>query len=975
MAPRLRIELLGPVRIEVDGAPLVVDTRKATALLAFLAVSGRPASREAIAAMLWPESDEAGAHGALRRTLSVLKAALGGAGLTIERGSVALRPEDCDVDAWRFSEALARVRGHAHPADGRCASCLDELEQAVALDRGEFMAGFTLRSSEVFDVWQAAEAQAYGRELTGALERLARGRAAQRRWEAAISAARRWLLLDELHEPAHVVLISALAAAGEPAAALLQYRECVRVLDRELGVAPLAETTALAEAIRDGQFASTPPLKDPEGTGRPVDGEVSRSPALHHGPLIGRDAELATLGGGYEATGPDGRLLLVEGEAGIGKTRLGIGLAEYVQARGGLALTAHSYAGETEIAFAPIVELIRAGVARPGGSGRLAAMRPDLRDEAARLMPQLRASRAPLILAPGDPFGRTRLFEALAEILVALAGGPGRGLLWVDDLHRANSSTLEFVGYLARRLRGRPIALLVTWRPEELGPGVRDQIFSAPEGDGLAVPLELARFERPQVAALVTSTLGHPVEAALADALFDRSEGLPLYVAEALAAPTLDQARMPDGVVALLQARIDAVGPVARQVLSAAAVIGRSFDLDTVRLASGRTDTETVDGLDELVRRRLVLEAAVDESGALRYDFTHGRLRDVAYERLSLARRRLLHARVADVLGRPTLDQSDVGRWSLIAYHEELAGRSIQAAEAHRLAGEAARQVFANGEARGHLEAALALGHPDVAQIHGALGAVLTLLGDYDGAVNHLETAIGLAGPEREAELDHGLAIVLARAGDRDRADRYLVSALAATGPDGDPGTRAQILVERGAIAERNGDSERAEAVAREALGLGEVAGDPSAIARAEDLLGIVARNRGDMAAAREHLERAIAAADLADSGSADRSGDERRPADPGVRIAALNTLALVCSATGDRAKAIELTREALGLCERQGDLHRQAALENNLADLFHAEGRADEAMDHLKRAVVLFAQIGTSPGELEPEVWKLVEW
>ncbi len=975
MAPRVRIEILGPVRVEVNGAPLVVDTRKAIALLAFLAVTGRPASREAVAALLWPESDTSAAHSALRRTLSVLKAALGGAGLAIDRRAVALRAEEMEVDVWRFRAALARVRGHDHGADLLCAWCLDALDEAVALDRGEFMAGFALRSSEAFDAWQSAEVEAHHRELTGALERLARGRAASGAWEAAINAARRWLELDSLHEPAQRLLMSALGAAGEPAAALRQYRECVRTLDRELGVAPLAETTALAEAIRDGRFA--PPARRGERveTAESRGGVIPTSASPSLTPLVGRDREFATLLAGYAAAGGDGRLLLIEGEAGVGKTRLSVELADQVRARGGTVLAAEVYGGETGIAFAPIVELVRAGVGSPESATRLKAIRPDVLREAARLVPLLDVAPRPKPAAADEPFARARLFEALAQVLVALADGPPNGLLWVDDLHRADVSTIEFVGYLARRLRSRPVALLITWRSEELPPGVREQILTSPDGDGVTFRVELDRLDRAQVEALAAATLGHPIEATFVDSLFERSEGLPLYVAEALAAADRSDEHMPAGVVALLGARIDAASPVARQIVSAAAVIGRSFDLDIVRAASGRTDTETVDGLDELLRRRLIREGGLDEHGDVRYDFTHGRLRDVAYDRLSLARRRLLHARVADALAHSTTGRSGVGRWSLIAHHESLAGRSAAAAEAHRQAGDAARAIFANSEAREHLEAALALGHPAVAELHEALGEVLTLLGDYDGALAHLETAHALAGPAREAQLDHRLAMVLARRGDRDRADRYLVAALVALGPESDPGTRAQILVDRSAIAQRDGDPERAETFAREALSLAEATEDPTAMARAEDLLGIVARSRGDLTLAREHLERAIAAADLAESPSRNHPGAARATPDPGVRIAALNTLALVCADAGDRARAIELTRDALLRCERQGDLHRQAALENNLADLFHAEGRADEAMDHLKRAVTLFAEIGRRPGDLQPELWKLAEW
>ena len=165
-------------------------------------------------------------------------------------------------------------------------------------------------------------------------------------------------------------------------------------------------------------------------------------------------------------------------------------------------------------------------------------------------------------------------------------------------------------------------------------------------------------------------------------------------------------------------------------------------------------------------------------------------------------------------------------------------------------------------------------------------------------------------------------------------------------------------------------DSDGAERLAREALDLAESGGDPIGLARALDLLGILARRRGDLGAARADLERAISLLDAAEA-----HGDAGPAPDPGVRIAALNTMALVLAAEGDIPRAIDLTEDALERCRRQGDRHRQAALENNLADLLQAAGRPDEAMAHLKRAVALFAEIGGRPGELEPEIWKLVEW
>ncbi len=672
-SPRIRIGLLGPVAIDVRGSPLAVDTRKAVALLAYLAVTRRPASRETLAALLWPEADDPGARGALRRTLSVLRAGLGDRGVVVDRSAVGLDPSDIEVDAWRFGEALAVARGHEHAGGGLCPTCRGALREAAALDRGEFMAGFALRDSEDFDEWQLAESTSYRRELAAVLERLARGEAAARDWPAAASAARRWLELDTLHEAAHRLLMEVLARSGEPSAALAQYRACVRILDRELGVAPLSETTALAEDIRAGRLSGPPPALPA------IDSAASDAGVpvpLASRPLVGRGAEMAQLVGAYHAIGPDGRLLLVEGEAGIGKTRLGSALADDVRSAGGTVLAARAYAGEAGISFAPVVELVRMGLAMPGANGRLRTVHPDLLAEASRLVaiPGIPAASG---LSP-DPYGRARLLDALTEVITALAAGPVPGLVRLDDIGWADDSTIELLGYVARRLRGRPVTLLVTARPEELAAETRERLVAAADRDGLVVRVELGRLGRSDVAALAGLALeqGGAVSERI-DALFERSEGLPLYVVEALAVPGPAGNDIPGGVAALLRARLDSVGEVAAQVLSAAAVIGRSFDLGMVRAASGRTDDETVDGLDEAVRQGLVREIGPGAGGDVRYDFTHGRLRDVAYDRLSLARRRLLHARVATaVRGAGTVLGSEVDRWALIARHETDAGRS-----------------------------------------------------------------------------------------------------------------------------------------------------------------------------------------------------------------------------------------------------------------------------------------------------------
>ncbi len=216
-----------------------------------------------------------------------------------------------------------------------------------------------------------------------------------------------------------------------------------------------------------------------------------------------------------------------------------------------------------------------------------------------------------------------------------------------------------------------------------------------------------------------------------------------------------------------------------------------------------------------------------------------------------------------------------------------------------------------------------------------------------------------MAAPARTWAIERGLALVHTRLGDWSRAASHVDAALDEARPE--PGVRAALLADASAIAERQGDTPAAEASAAEALRLAEAAGDPAGIARASHVSAVLARARGALGEAAALLEVALAF-------GAD-------PEDPGLRIASLNTLGLVRAAAGDRAAAIALVEEALELCERQGDRHRQAALENNLADLLRAEGRRDEAMEHLKRAVAIFADIGGRPGVPEPEIWKLVEW
>ncbi|MEK7783987.1 MAG: BTAD domain-containing putative transcriptional regulator, partial [Chloroflexota bacterium] len=315
--PHLTFHLLGAPRIELDGSPIEVDTRKAIALAIYLAVTGELHSRERLAALFWPDADEAKAHAALRRTLSVLNKALDGEGLRIERETVNLETGAAWVDVAEFHRRLADCRAHGHPPHDPCPDCLQPLSEAVTLYHDDFLAGFTLRDSSAFDDWQFFQSEELRRELADALERLVKCHSAAGEVDAAITHARRWLSLDSMHEPAHRQLMSLYACAGQRAAALRQYQECVRILDEELGVPPLEETTRLYETIKE---------KRSEGTREQESQEIRETAPLPppppapqpEFPLVGRARECDELIHHYNALGADGRLIVIEGEAGIG---------------------------------------------------------------------------------------------------------------------------------------------------------------------------------------------------------------------------------------------------------------------------------------------------------------------------------------------------------------------------------------------------------------------------------------------------------------------------------------------------------------------------------------------------------------------------------------------------------------------------------------------------------------------------------
>ena len=935
MAAVLAISLLGPPHVRLDDTPVSFDTRKATALLAHLVLSERPRSRAALCELLWPDRDPEHARAALRRTLSTLRTTIGEEWIDVEADGVALRGGDeLAVDVRRF-RALA--------AEGAAAA---ELTEAVELFRGELLEGFALRDSPEFDAWQTNEARALERELASALRRLVEMLVGEGQLEPALPLARRWLDLDPLHEPAHRELIRLYAWTGDRAAALEQYRACVRTLSQELGVAPLEETAILYEQVNEGSLGAPSTATTPAAA--PMVAEPTAPPEL---PLAGRADELAALRGAHADARPDGRLAVIEGEAGIGKSRLASELVNEARARGAVVLSSRCYEDEAGLPYGAVVDLLRAAALRPGW--REAVSRQRLAD-AALLLPELAPDDLSTALPLDGPGAQVRLLEAIGAVLSAACDGPEPGVVVLDDVHAADAATLDVVSHLGRRLTGRPLLLVLCWRSEGVPPGHRlRRLVADLAHEGRAVIVRPNRLSEREVATLVQAVHGGAA-AELQQRVFLESEGLPLFVAEYLAAVHTGYETLPPEVRDVLDARLAALGDVARQVLGAAAAIGRSFDLDTVREASGRSDEETVAALEELAGQGLVREGPGPEPV---YDFAHQKLRERVYEQTGLARRRLLHRRVAAALSQRRAGGETV---ALVAQHLRLAGDPVGAAASYRLAAEHAAALHAHADALDHLEAALALDPDDSGVLLERMGDLRTLLGDYAGALTSYESAAAQSDPAALAAIEHKIGGVYQRRGEWERAEARLVAALEAAPTDA-PGLRARISADLALTLHHAGSAERAAGEAQAALELAQAATDARAEAQAQNMLGVLAREEGEARVARSHLGRSLEVA--------------RELEDPEAEVAALNNLALLERDAGELDTALELTEQALALCAGYGDRHREAALENNLADLHHAAGHDDEAMAHLKRAVAVFTEVGADDATRLPEIWKLVSW
>jgi DNA-binding SARP family transcriptional activator/predicted ATPase len=704
VAPTLHIRLLGDFSLVYGDTPAMDNTAaRLHSLLAYLALHrDAPQQRQHLAFLFWPDSAEAQARNSLRQMLHLLRRALPDANRFLYANTTTLQwrlDAPFRLDVADFERALA-VSDDAERA-ANWTAMRSALEQATNLYRGDLL-------PSCYDEWIAPERERLRAQYLQALERLISLLERQRDYTAAIEYAQCLLRHDPLREDTHLCLMRLYALHNDRASALRIYHACAEVLQHELGVEPSPATREIYERLmRTGaqQVSTTWSL--------PMSDALS--------PLIGRQHEWEQLQTAWHyATSRRSHFAIVTGEAGIGKSRLAEELLVWAHQQGIITAQARAYAAEGRLSYAPVADWLRSEDLRAACS----QLAPVWLIEVARLLPEL-LTEQPNLPHPEpltEYWQRQRFFEALARS-VHQARQPV--LLLIDDLQWCDSETLEWLHYLLRfDLRAR-LLVIGTARSEEVGvEHPLTTLLLALRTGGHVTEVALGPLDAAETAKLAASVVGRELDMNLAMRLYQETEGNPLFVVETVRAglaigdresvnedgawneprPQMRPSRLlPLKVYAVIAVRLAQLTQPARELARLAATIGRAFSFDVLAQASESSEDSLVRALDELCQRYIVRE-----QGGYTYDFSHDRIREVAYAELSTAHRRLLHRRVAQAL--ETIYASDLDPVSgQVAAHYAEAGLLEQAIAYYEHAAAVAQRVYANEEAISLLNKALAL--------------------------------------------------------------------------------------------------------------------------------------------------------------------------------------------------------------------------------------------------------------------------
>jgi len=821
----VEISLLGRFRVCVSEARLGNDDipgRKAPALLKLLALNhDRQLVRDQAMQLLWPDLDSTNAAAQLYKAIHQLRKAFGAGDrksdasgwIATYKNLVMLAPPggvitDIDVFERTSRDALASLQ-------------IKELERATALYTGDLL------PMDLYATWTQAPRDHLRQLYVDVLLALAQHYQSRGDLAAAAETYRTALDKDPALEIAHRALMTIFARQGQRDRALKQYGVCLGALAEELGVAPSQETRALYDEI-DRQNPDTTAVVD----------RTRLQTSIRMAPLVNREIECRVIDACLDQLLAErGSVLLIEGPAGIGKTRLTGELIARAQRRGFHALVGSAYEMEGTIAYGPFLDILQAALRdSPPGQERIPA------EIAAVLSGHLQDAQP---VPNSDPrVAQTYLFAGIAEFLRQCALSAPLVVV-MENGHAADQGSLELFHFLARQLRNVPLLLVATRRNEEAGIGdPLDKLVRSVRETATVNVLTLGPLSAVDHHDLLQQQNGElPLSREQSDEVFQLSEGNPMYALELHefrsrpSSPGTHRSQSTGTIPASLRnsvaERLEKLSSSTRELLTIAAVAGEgvSYPLLETLWPSGNEGREDGDAsllglIDRLIAAQLLYERGIH------YHFRHALYRNCIYESTSEARRRVMHARVAHSLVELGEREAELPV-EQIAFHYQRAGDARQAAHFLMLAGQRAASMYAHEDALCRYRDALALLEPakDV-MVKRICGDLYSLIGDTSRAVGYLshsfaayERAMSLIEglPVNEAELTElhrKIALVAIFAADMQKAGRHLAEAWRHVGND--PRVHARLHILRALYLWHFNRLEEAAEYARRALDLAE---------------------------------------------------------------------------------------------------------------------------------------------------------